>query len=158
MNAHTCITSRSGRRMLSSPRTCTARQNAPSPLDLQCCPRDKRLPNNGTQNRGHECETLGMKTPSSLSENIETPCTTACVQGVPVIEQQHGLQRVPRVEGNSVHWVHVAFPSPSTLARRREGEDDIFVTSGEATLVHVQQPECVGRVDTYQDVVAAVKS
>lgn len=75
-----------------------------------------------------------------------------------MIEKQHGLQRVLRVEGNPVHRVHIAFPSPSSLARRRERELDVFLAGGQAALVHVQQPEGVRRIDTHQDVVAAVKS
>ena len=79
-------------------------------------------------------------------------------ENLPMIKKQHGLQRILRIEGNPVHRVHVACPPPSALARRREGELDVFVAGGFAALVHVQQPEGVGRIDTHQDVVAAVKS
>ena len=66
-----------------------------------------------------------------------------CGENAPMIKKQHGLQRVLRVEGNPVHRVHITFPSPGALARRRERELDVFVAGGQAALVHVQQPEGV---------------
>lgn len=77
---------------------------------------------------------------------------------VPVIEEQHGVQGVLRVEGNPRQRVHVSSSTPGTLARGHLGELHVVVAGGQAALLDVQQPESVRRVDAHQDVVTAVES
>lgn len=75
-----------------------------------------------------------------------------------MVGQQHGMQRVIGIKRYSGQGLHIAAAAPSTLPRRRERKLNVLVTGSQSALLHVQQPERVGRVHTHKDVIATVKS
>lgn len=68
------------------------------------------------------------------------------------------MKRVLWIKRNPGQGLHVTLPPPSALAARHTREVHLLVTSRQAALLHVHQPEGVRRIDTHQNVVAAVKS
>lgn len=68
------------------------------------------------------------------------------------------MQRIVGIKRYSGQGLHIAAAAPSTLPRGRERKLNVLVAGSQSALLHVNQPERVGRVHAHKDVIATVKS